>query len=104
MSGMDSLNTESLHQRGLSYGKPEHSGYTYGSGSAARSPLTSKDPENLKEAVLFTEEDERYLRMAGQVLADQVEDVLDVWYGFVASHPHLCITSPTVRATLAWSI
>jgi hypothetical protein len=23
------------------------------------------------------------------VLADQVEDVLDVWYGFVGSHPHL---------------
>jgi hypothetical protein len=27
--------------------------------------------------------------MAGEVLGDQVEDVLDVWYGFVASHPHL---------------
>jgi hypothetical protein len=27
--------------------------------------------------------------MAGDVLADQVEDVLDVWYGFVAAHPHL---------------
>jgi len=39
--------------------------------------------------VLFGEEDERYLRMAGDVLADQVEDVLDLWYGFVASHPHL---------------
>jgi hypothetical protein len=27
--------------------------------------------------------------MAGRVLADQIEDVLDLWYGFVASHPHL---------------
>ena len=27
--------------------------------------------------------------MAGKVLEDQTDDVLDVWYGFVASHPHL---------------
>lgn len=68
---------------------PNISGYTYGSSSVARSPLTVKDLENLKKAMLFTEEDEKYLRMAGQVLADQIENVLDVWYGFVASHPHL---------------
>jgi hypothetical protein len=64
-------------------------GYTYGQPHAARSPASSEDLELLKRSVLFTEEDERYLRMAGEVLADQVEDVLDVWYGFVASHPHL---------------
>ena len=39
--------------------------------------------------MLCGDEDERYLRMAGEVLGDQVESVLDVWYGFVASHPHL---------------
>jgi hypothetical protein len=27
--------------------------------------------------------------MAGKVLADQVDEVLDLWYGFVGSHPHL---------------
>lgn len=27
--------------------------------------------------------------MAGDVLADQVEEILDLWYGFVGSHPHL---------------
>ena len=27
--------------------------------------------------------------MAGDVLEDQIEDVLDVWYGFVGDHPHL---------------
>lgn len=64
-------------------------GYTYGSSASARSPLNMQDLENLKKAVLFTAEDEKYLRLAGQVLADQIEDVLDVWYGFVASHPHL---------------
>jgi hypothetical protein len=64
-------------------------GYTYGTSQVAPSPLTLEDLDNLKKAVLFTEEDERYLRMAGEVLADQIEEVLDVWYGFVGSHPHL---------------
>jgi hypothetical protein len=27
--------------------------------------------------------------MAGEVLADQVDEILDLWYGFVGSHPHL---------------
>jgi len=31
----------------------------------------------------------KYLRLAGEVLADQVEAVLVLWCGFVASHPHL---------------
>jgi hypothetical protein len=64
-------------------------GYTYGTASAARSPLTLHDLDLLKQAILFGPEDEKYLRLAGQVLADQIEDVLDVWYGFVGSHPHL---------------
>lgn len=64
-------------------------GYTYGTALTAQSPLTLKDLENLKKSVLFDTEDEKYLRMAGEVLSEQVEDVLDVWYGFVASHPHL---------------
>lgn len=64
-------------------------GYTYGTAEVPRSPVTAEDLERLKASVLFGEDDERLLRMAGDVLADQVEDVLDVWYGFVASHPHL---------------
>ena len=64
-------------------------GYTYGTEQAATSPISDKDFDLLKQTVLFTDEDVRYLRMAGEVLADQVEDVLDVWYGFVGSHPHL---------------
>jgi hypothetical protein len=62
-------------------------GYDYG--KVAPSPVTLEDLDLLKQSVLFTEEDERYLRLAGEVLKDQVEDVLDLWYGFVASHPHL---------------
>jgi hypothetical protein len=64
-------------------------GYSYGAANSAISPLTLEDLENLKRAVLFGPQDQQYLQLAGEVLADQVEEVLDVWYGFVASHPHL---------------
>ncbi|MCS6908304.1 MAG: protoglobin domain-containing protein [Anaerolineales bacterium] len=67
----------------------EISGYTYGTPAVARSPISSEEFEDLKKAVLFSKEDERYLRQAGEVLKDQVEEVLDLWYGFVGSHPHL---------------
>jgi len=41
--------------------------------------------ELLKQTVLFMDEDERYLRLAGEVLKDQIDAVLDLWYGFVAA-------------------
>lgn len=64
-------------------------GYTYGSDQAAASPVTLEDFALLKETVLFTDDDKRALRMAGEVLDGQIEDVLDVWYDFVGSHDHL---------------
>ena len=64
-------------------------GYDFGTGIVARSPLGIEDLELLKQTVLFTDEDEEYLRLAGDVLEDQVDEVLDLWYGFVGSHPHL---------------
>jgi len=64
-------------------------GYDYGTPAVARSPLTLTDLEDLKKALLWNDDDEKYLRLAGDVLADQVEQVLDLWYGFVGSQPHL---------------
>lgn len=64
-------------------------GYTFGTEQAANSSLTLNDLELLKQTVLFTDEDEKYLRLAGEVLQDQIEAVLDLWYGFVAANPHL---------------
>ncbi|MER3429323.1 MAG: protogloblin ApPgb [Pyrinomonas sp.] len=66
-------------------------GYTRGTSAVARSPLSDQEFDLLKQTVLFTDEDVRYLRMAGEVLNDQIEDVLDVWYGFVAAHKHLVL-------------
>lgn len=62
-------------------------GYDYG--RVSPSPLTLDDLDLLQRSLLFSEEDVRYLRLAGDVLESQVEEVLDVWYGFVGSHPHL---------------
>lgn len=64
-------------------------GYTFGTAAVPRSPLTIEEFELLKRTVLFGDEDVRYLRISRAVLEDQVEAILDVWYGFVASQPHL---------------
>lgn len=64
-------------------------GYTLGTPQSARSPLADQDFTDLKATLLLAEADLGYLRMAREVLEDQVEDVLDVWYGFVGNSPHL---------------
>jgi hypothetical protein len=62
-------------------------GYTYG--HVATSPVSLHDLSLLKKTVLFTEEDEKYLRLTGEVLKDQTNEVLDLWYGFVGANEHL---------------
>lgn len=64
-------------------------GYSFGDPALARSPVTLDDFELLKRTVLFTDEDVMYLRKAGELLVSQREAILDVWYGFVGSNPHL---------------
>ncbi|MFD7281179.1 protoglobin domain-containing protein [Streptomyces sp. NPDC059862] len=73
-------------------------GYTYG--STPPSPVSRDNLAKLEASVLFTAEDEQALRMAGDVLEDQVEAILDVWYGFVASHPHLVAYFATPDGTV----
>lgn len=62
-------------------------GYTYG--QVAMSPVSLDDLQLLKKTVLFTGEDEKYLKMAGEALKDQVNDVLDLWYDYVGANEHL---------------
>jgi hypothetical protein len=62
-------------------------GYTYG--QVPEAPFSMHDFALLKQTVMFTEKDAEYLRMAGEILRDQVDEILDLWYGFVGSHPHL---------------
>ena len=55
----------------------------------ATAPVSFAELDLLKKTVMLGDEDIRYLRMSREVLQDQVEAVLDVWYGFVAANPHL---------------
>lgn len=64
-------------------------GYTYGTAGVPHSPVTLDEFELMKTSVLFGDEDVKYLRRSYDILKDQVEAILDVWYGFVGSSPHL---------------
>ncbi len=64
-------------------------GYDYGSASVPQAPISLEELELLKKTVMMSEEDEKYLRKAGEILKDQIDDILDLWYGWVGSNPHL---------------
>jgi hypothetical protein len=64
-------------------------GYAYGMPHLNDFPMSDEEFEQLKKTVLLSEEDFRYLRLAGEVLRDQIDDVLDLWYSWVGSNPHL---------------
>jgi hypothetical protein len=68
---------------------PDLPGYTYGTPEAANSPISPADLELLKKTVDFTEEDEKCLRMAGEVLHGQTENVVKAWRTVIAANPHL---------------
>jgi hypothetical protein len=64
-------------------------GYRLGDAALPRSPVTSDELAALKASLLFGEDDAAALRKAHDIVKDQVEAILDVWYGFVGSTPHL---------------
>lgn len=64
-------------------------GYTAGTATIARSPLTLAEFELMKASALFGDDDVKHLRLSLEVVEDQVEEILDVWYGFIGSQPHL---------------
>lgn len=66
-------------------------GYTYGQ-NLPDSPVTTGDLDRLLSTLLWTDDDADALARAGAVLEPQVEDILDVWYGYVGSHPHLVVS------------
>jgi hypothetical protein len=65
-------------------------GYSYGTAEVATSPISMRDLDELKISAGFTEEDQHYLRLAGEVLADQTKQIVDHWRsGIIASIPNL---------------
>ena len=64
-------------------------GYTYGSDAVPRSPVGPQELELLQATLLLGPDDREALRRSADLLAPQVEEILDVWYGFVGANPHL---------------
>ncbi len=64
-------------------------GYRLADPMLPKSPLTSADLATLEASLLFGDDDVAALRKAHDIVKDQVEAILDVWYGFVGSTPHL---------------
>lgn len=64
-------------------------GYAYGAESVPEAPISTEEFDRLKQSVMWSDEDDRALQEAGEVLEPQIEEILDVWYGFVADHDFL---------------
>jgi hypothetical protein len=72
--------------------------YTYGTEAVTPSAVSLDELEKLKVSVGFTTEDERFLRMAGEVLADQTKRIVEHWRsGIIASIPNLARHSRTPK-------
>ncbi len=80
--------------------EPGIHGYAYASPTLATSPVSLEELHVLQKSLLFGEEDVAALRMSLEVLRPQVDDILDVWYGFVGSNPHLLayFSDPATKA------
>jgi hypothetical protein len=78
------------------------SGYDPGSPEVAKSPISVEELNQLKASTLFTDTDVVYLRLSYDVLKDQAEDLVKMWRGIIALHPHLSAyivrASPVPRA------
>jgi len=65
-------------------------GYSYGTAEVATSPLSVEDLQRLKITVGFTDNDQLYLRLAGEVLSDQTRQIVEHWRsGIIAGIPNL---------------
>jgi hypothetical protein len=74
----------------MNHSTEDIAGYAFGGREVPRSPVSLQELEQLKVSVGFTEEDSRYLRMAGEVLADRTKAIVEHWRsGIIAGIPHL---------------
>src|SRR5687767_6459334 len=64
-------------------------GYDYGAKELATSPVSMKELDQLMQTIALDSEDQRYLRIAGDVLQDQTESIVNIWRGVISSTPHL---------------
>ena len=71
-------------------------GYSYGLASVPKARISVEQLGELKVSAGFTEDDERHLRLAGKVLKDQVEEIVQHWRSqIIAGIPSLARHSRT---------
>src|SRR5699024_9899068 len=56
------------------------------------SPVSQEKLKELPTDVMWSDDDAPALRRAGEILKPRVKDILDVWYDFIGSTPHLVST------------
>jgi hypothetical protein len=64
-------------------------GYSYGTKEVSTSLVSLEELQRLKQTVTLTDEDVRNLRLAGNVLEDQTEEVIGAWRRVIGATPHL---------------
>jgi len=64
-------------------------GYDFGTAAVPPSPVSLEELELLLRTVSLSDEDLRWLRRAGEVLADQTGAVVGAWREAIAENPHL---------------
>src|SRR2546430_5746101 len=64
-------------------------GYDYGTERVEASPVSLDELRQLEQSASFTDEDERWLRRAGDILGDQAEAMVDRWRAHIGSQPEL---------------
>lgn len=67
-------------------------GYTRGTPAIPRSPISLEAFALMKQSALFTDDDVQALRLSHDIVKDQIDAILDVWYGFVGAHAHLLVS------------
>jgi Protoglobin len=76
---------------------PRIPGYDDGERVVPTSLISLQELEQIKVTVGFTQEDERYLRLAGEVLGDQAKQIVLHWRSqIIASIPHLARHSRSI--------
>jgi hypothetical protein len=93
---MDAIPQSTNATRSIKTVSAQIPGYSYGAPEVAWSPITMSELDELKVSAGFTMEDERYLRLAGEVLTDQTKKIVDHWRsGIIANIPNLARHSRT---------
>lgn len=64
-------------------------GYDYGTRRIAPSPVSLDDLRALEQSVGWSDHDTRALKVAGDVLGDQAEALVDSWRAQIGKQPHL---------------